>query len=138
MKLTTTRTVTTTFAMTTIAAVAFAASAQADPAPFNGSYSGGDDQNLWTVSTSCPTEGCTGTVASNQGWSVPATMTNGLWTFTLTKPDGVICDDGSDAPAYISMSVDPNTLNGALATDSNGNCPGGQITRTPFTLTKVG
>jgi hypothetical protein len=138
MKLTNTCTVATTFAMTAIAAAVFAASAQADPAPFNGTYSGGDDQNIWTVSTNCPTEGCTGTVASNQGWSVPATMANGLWNFVVTKPDGFVCNDGSYAPAYISMTVDPNTLNGALATDSNGDCPGGQITRTPFKLTKIG
>ncbi len=137
MKLTIRRTLVTTFAMTA-AAMTFAGSAHADPPPFNGTYSGGDPYSMWTVSTNCATNGCTGTVASNQGWSVPTTMTNGLWNFIVTKPDGVICDDGSYAPAYISLSVDPNTLNGILTTDSNYSCPGGQVTQDPFKLNKVG
>lgn len=119
-------------------AVAFAGSVHADPPPFNGTYSGGDDYSVWTVSTTCPTDGCTGTVASNQGWSVPTTMTAGLWTFVVTKPDGVICADGSYAPAYISLAVDPVTLNGTITNDSNYSCPGGQITQNPFALRKIG
>lgn len=113
------------------------ASAHADPAPFNGTYTGGDDQNYWTVSTNCATDGCTGTVASNQGWSVPTTMANGIWTFVVTKPDGVICADGSYAPAYISFAVDPATLAGTISNDSNYSCPGGHVTTNPFTLTKI-
>ena len=136
MKHTIRRTLVTTFAMTA-AAVAVAGSASADPAPFNGTYSGGDDYNIWTVSTSCPTEGCTGTVASNQGWSVPARMTGGTWNFVVTKPDGVICPDGSYAPAYISLAVNPDTLAGVITTDSNYSCPGGQISQSPFQLQKV-
>jgi hypothetical protein len=137
MKQTIRRTLVTTFAMTA-AAVAFASSASADPASFNGTYTGGDDYNVWTVSTNCPTEGCTGTVASNQGWSVPATMTGGTWNFVVTKPDGVICPDGSYAPAYISLAVNPSTLAGVITTDSNYSCPGGQISQSPFQLHKVG
>ena len=119
-------------------AVGLTAVAQADPPPFNGTYTGGDDYNIWTVATSCATDGCTGTVASNQGWKVPATMTGGLWNFMVTKPDGIICDDGSYAPAYISLSVDPATLSGTITTDSNYSCPGGLISRTPFQLKKIG
>jgi hypothetical protein len=137
MKRTLTRTLTTAFAMTAVATI-FAASAQADPPPFNGTYVGGDDENVWTVSTNCATNGCTGTVASNQGWSVPATMANNVWNFVVTKPDGVICNDGSYAPAYISLTVDPATLNGVVTLDDNYSCPGGNITQTPFTLKKVG
>ena len=137
MKQTIRRTLVTTFAMTA-AAMAFAGSASADPAPFNGTYAGGDDYNVWTVSTTCPTEGCTGTVASNQGWSVPTTLTGGTWNFIVTKPDGVICQDGSYAPAYISLAVNPDTLAGVITTDSNYSCPGGQITQSPFQLRKVG
>jgi hypothetical protein len=137
MTLTIRCTLATAFAMTAAAAVGFAAAAHADPPPFNGTYSGGDEYSVWNVSTNCATDGCTGTVASNQGWSVPTTMTNGVWNFVVTKPDGVICDDGSYAPAYISLAVDPATLNGTITTDSNYSCPGGQITTSPFKLNKV-
>jgi hypothetical protein len=138
MTLTIRRTLAAAFAMAGVAALSFAAGAHADPPSFNGTYSGGDAYSVWTVSTSCPTDGCTGTVASNQGWSVPTTMTNGLWQFVVTKPDGVICTDGSYAPAYISLAVDPVSLNGTITTDSNYSCPGGQITQQPFTIAKVG
>lgn len=140
MKVTLTRALASAAALTAVAA-GFAASAHAEPPPsssFNGSYTGGDSENVWTVSTACPTDGCTGTVASNQGWSVPAKMANGVWNFVVTKPDGVICQDGSYAPAYISMAVDPTTLNGILSLDDNYSCPGGNVTTSPFKLTKVG
>lgn len=124
-------------AVATVSVLGSAALAHADAPPFNGTYTGGDDQNYWTVTTTCATDGCTGTVASNQGWSVPTTMTNGVWNFVVTKPDGVICADGSYAPAYISFAVDPATLNGTVSNDSNYSCPGGRVTTNPFTLTKV-
>jgi hypothetical protein len=137
MKLRKTRTLVTAVAMTAVA-VGVAAPAHADPAPFNGTYAGGDVESSWNVSTTCQTEGCTGTVSSNQGWSVPAKMVHGLWHFIITKPDGVICSDGSYAPAYIELEVNPVTLNGTLMTDDNYSCPGGVVTTTPFALTKVG
>ncbi len=40
------------------------------------------------------------------------TLTDGRWNFSVTKPDGFICDDGSYQPAVISISVDPATLAG--------------------------
>ena len=131
------RTLATAVAVAAVAAGSVV-SAQAAPPAFNGTYAGGDVENVWTVSTACPTEGCTGTVASNQGWQVPTKMVNGLWHFLITKPDGAICADGSYAPAYIEVAVDPNTLNGTISLDDNYSCPGGQVTESPFTLTKVG
>ncbi len=125
-------------AAVTAAAVCLAATAHADPALLNGTYTGGDDENTWTISTNCGANGCTGTVASNQGWSVPTTFSGGRWNFQVTKPDGVICDDGSYAPAYISLSVDPATLGGIISSDSNYGCPGGDISQTPFQLRKIG
>ena len=136
MKLMIRRTVATAAAMTAVAAGS-AVSAHAAPPSFNGSYTGGDVENVWTVQTACPTEGCTGTVSSNQGWQVPAKLVNGLWQFLITKPDGAICADGSYAPAYIEIEVDPNTLNGTIFLDDNYSCPGGNVTSSPFTLTKV-
>ena len=118
--------------------VALAAPARAEAPPFQGTYAGGDAENYWTVATACQTEGCTGTVSSNQGWQVPTKMVGGLWHFIITKPDGAICADGSYAPAYIEIEVNPATLNGVVSLDDNYSCPGGNVTQTPFTLTKVG
>jgi hypothetical protein len=137
MKLNIRRAVGTTFAMT-VAAVTFAGPAHADPALLNGTYGGGDAENLWTIATTCAGGPCTGTVSSNQGWSVPTTFSGSTWNFVVTKPDGVICQDGSYAPAYISLAVDPVTLGGVITLDSNYDCPGGTITRTPFQLRKIG
>lgn len=132
-----TRSLATAAALVATAAV-LAAPASADPPLLNGAYTGGDDQNVWTIATSCGAAGCTGTVASNQGWTVPTTFANGTWNFTVTKPDGVICDDGSYAPAYISLAVDPVTLAGTISTDSNYACPGGDISQVPFQLRAAG
>ncbi len=118
--------------------VALAAPARAEAPPFQGNYAGGDAENYWTVATACQTEGCTGTVSSNQGWQVPTKMVGGLWHFLITKPDGAICADGSYAPAYIEIEVNPVNLNGVIWLDDNYSCPGGNVTQTPFTLTKVG
>ncbi|MET0995613.1 MAG: hypothetical protein ABWY20_16715, partial [Mycobacterium sp.] len=119
-------------------ATGLAGSAQAEPPSFNGSYTGGDVENVWTVQTACPTEGCTGTVSSNQGWQVPTKLVSGLWQFLITKPDGAICADGNYAPAYIEIEVNPVNLNGTITLDDNYSCPGGNVTTSPFTLTKIG
>lgn len=137
MKVTLTRALASAVALTAVA-TGFAASAQAEPPSFNGNYTGGDVENVWTVQTACPTEGCTGTVSSNQGWQVPVKMVHGLWQFLVTKPDGAICADGSYAPAYIEIEVDPASLNGTVTLDDNYSCPGGTVTTSPFTLTKAG
>ncbi|MGB3481881.1 MAG: hypothetical protein WBB07_06625 [Mycobacterium sp.] len=137
MRLTVTRILAAAGATAAVAA-GLAGPAYAEAPPFNGSYAGGDAENVWTVSTNCQTDGCTGTVASNQGWRVPTTMANGWWHFIVTKPDGAICADGSFAPAYIEIEIDPASLNGIISLDDNYSCPGGQVTQTPFKLTKVG
>src|SRR5690242_3043106 len=136
MKLVTSGIVAAVATMTAVA-VGVAPPASADPPLINGTYSGGDVLNLWTIATACAPAGCTGTVSSNQGWSVPATLGNGLWNFRITKPDGAICDDGSYAPAFISLALDPTTLAGTITTDSNYDCPGGTVTTAPFQLHQV-
>ena len=90
-----TRLMGTAFGITAAAALAFAASAQADPPLLNGTYAGGDAENVWTSASTCGLTGCTGSVASNQGWTSPMTLTEGRWNFLVTKTDGFICDDGS-------------------------------------------
>jgi hypothetical protein len=132
--------------LTTAAAVAaalgFAASASADPALINGTYAvkGGDDGAVVTASSNCVpvVNGCTANLTSTLGWTSVATLTDGRWNFTVTKPNGVVCDDGSYAPVRIAYSVDAATLTGTVTADSNGDCPGGQITQAPFQLSKIG
>lgn len=134
------RTLATALAVSALAGVALAGTAHADPPLLNGSYreTDGDPLNIWTIVTSCGPTGCTGTVASNKGWSAPATLTGGRWVFTVSKPGGLTCSDGSYAPAVVSMSVDPVTLGGVLSSDSNYGCEGGTVSTSPFQLVKVG
>ncbi|MFV9634863.1 hypothetical protein [Mycobacterium neumannii] len=127
-------------ALPAIACVALAGTASADPPLLNGSYTevDGDSILVLTFATSCGPAGCTGTVASNQGWQTPATFSGGRWNFTVSKPGGLTCEDGSYEPAVVSMSVDPITLSGVLSSDSNYGCAGGVVTQSPFQLRKVG
>lgn len=122
-----------------IAAVGFAAAAQADPSVISGTYAidGGADGLYATFTPNCATDGCTASIVSNVGWTSVATMAGGRWNFNVTKPDGIVCDDGTYAPVTIKYSVDPVTLTGTLLADSNGDCPGGQVTSSPLLLKKL-
>lgn len=136
------RTLITAAAAAAVTALGFAVSASADPALINGTYAvrGGDDGAVVTATSSCPAavNGCTANLSSTVGWTSVATFTDGRWNFTVTKPDGVVCDDGSYAPVRIAYSVNAATMTGTVTADSNGDCPGGQITQAPFQLIKVG
>ncbi|NTY61172.1 hypothetical protein [Mycolicibacterium sphagni] len=137
-----TRTLTSAAALAAAAALGFAASAVAEPAAINGTFAvkGGDDGAVVTAASSCNpvVNGCTANLTSTVGWTSVATFTNGKWNFTVTKPDGIVCDNGSYAPVRIAYSVDAATMTGTITADSNGDCPGGQITQVPFQLTKIG
>ena len=137
-----TPTLTAAAALSAAAALTFAVSASADPALINGTYSvrGGDDGAVVTASSNCVpvVNGCTANLTSTVGWTSVATYTDGRWNFSVTNPDGVVCDDGSYAPVRIAYSVNAATLSGTITADSNGDCPGGQITQAPFQLTKIG
>ena len=125
-----------------VTALGSAGQASADPAPLNGKYAAanGSDQFFVTVSSNCvtPIDGCTASLVSNRGWTSVATLNNGVWTYNVTKPDGVICGDGNYADVVIRYSLDANTLAGTITADSYGECPGGQVTKAPIQLTKVG
>lgn len=129
-------------ALATIAALGTAGPACADPAPLNGKYAAanGSDQFYVNVTSNCPavTNGCTANLVSNRGWTSVATLNNGTWTYTVTKPDGVICADGNYANVVIRYAIDADTLAGTVTADSNGECPGGQLTQAPIRLTKIG
>lgn len=134
------RTLATAAAVPAIAGVALAGTATADPPLLNGTYreTDGDSIIVYIFATSCGPAGCTGTVASNQGWQTPTRLSGGRWVFTVSKPGGLVCDDGHYEPAVVSMSVDPVTLSGVLSSDSNFGCEGGIVTQSPFQLQKVG
>ena len=70
-----------------IAGVALAGTAAVDPPLLNGTYGAtdGDPYNVLTFATSCGAAGCTGTVTSNEGWTVPTTLSGGRWNFTISS-----------------------------------------------------
>lgn len=130
----------TVVAVPAVTGVALAGPAAADPPLLNGVYGSadGDPYNVWTIATNCGAAGCTGTVASNQGWTTRTTLTGGRWVFTMSKPGGLTCSDGHYEPAVVTMSVDPVTLGGVMTSDSNYGCAGGVLTQSPFQLQKIG
>lgn len=127
-------------ALAAMTALGTAGVASADPVAPNGRYNvvGGSDQFYVDITSNCATQGCTANLVSNRGWTSVATLNNNVWTYSVTKPDGVICADGNYADIVIRYAVDANTMAGFVIADSNGECPGGQITRTPIQLVKLG
>ena len=109
-------------------------------ADLSGKYSvaGGSDQFYVTATANCATEGCTASLVSNRGWTAVATLHNNTWTYNVVKPQGAICADGNFADIVIRYAIDNNTMAGIATADSNGECPGGQVTQAPIQLTKVG
>lgn len=132
-------TASTAMAVVTGVVLGSAVPAGADQQPFHGVYAveGGADGFYSVFAPNCVTEGCTATITSNRGWDSVATLTNGRWNFTVTKPDGVVCEDGNYAPVVVHYSIDAVSLQGTLTADSNGGCPGGQVTVAPFQLRKI-
>jgi hypothetical protein len=135
----TVKTMVTACVVATAATFGLAAPAQANPPLLNGTYDidGGDQDSYWTASSTCATDGCVARIVSNVGWSGNAVMNNGRWNLTVTKPDGVVCSDGSYAPVVIAYSVDAVSGAGTVTADSNGDCPGGQITAAQFQIKKI-
>jgi hypothetical protein len=133
------KTMVTACAVATAATLGLAAPAQANPSLLNGTYDidGGDQDAYWTASSTCATDGCVARIVSNVGWSGNAVMNNGRWNLTVTKPDGVVCSDGSYAPVVIAYSVDADSGSGTVTADSNGDCPGGQVTVAQFQIRKI-
>ena len=135
----TVKTMVTACVVATAATLGLAGPAQANPSLLNGTYDidGGDQDAYWTASSTCATDGCVARIVSNVGWSGNAVMNNGRWNLTVTKPDGVVCSDGSYAPVVIAYSVDAVSGAGTVTADSNGDCPGGQITAAQFQIKKI-
>ena len=133
------RTMATAAAAAALAALGPAASASALPL-FNGVYDidGGSDEFYWTVQSTCATDGCTANITSNRGWTAVATLTGGRWNFATSKPDAMVCPDGSFAPIVLRYSLDAASLNGVVTADSNGECVGGTVTQVAIQMKKVG
>ncbi len=71
-------------------------------------------RSTWTISTSCTTaQDCTGQVTSDQGWSAPLTMHDGLnWYVKRDVPNWETCDDGTTFTGrdnYYFYPADPDT-----------------------------
>jgi hypothetical protein len=107
---------------------------------FNGVYDidGGSEEFYWTVQSTCATEGCTANITSNRGWTAVATMNGGRWIFNTSKPDAMVCPDGSFAPIVMRYALDGATLSGIVTADSNGECVGGQVTQVAIQMKKIG
>jgi hypothetical protein len=107
---------------------------------FNGIYDidGASEEFYWTVQSTCADEGCTANITSNRGWTAVATLTNGRWNFNTSKPDAMVCPNGSFAPIVLRYSLDAASLLGVVTADSNGECIGGTVTQVAIQLKKVG
>ena len=107
---------------------------------FNGVYDidGGSEEFYWTVQSTCATEGCTANITSNRGWTAVATLTGGRWIFNTSKPDAMVCPDGSFAPIVLRYSLDAASMGGVVTADSNGECVGGQVTQVAIQMKKIG
>ena len=66
-------------------------------------------RSTWTISSSCSTAmDCTGTVTSDQGWSAPLKMTDGLnWYVKRNIPNWETCPDGTSFTAKDYFSFYP-------------------------------
>jgi hypothetical protein len=59
-------------------------------------------RSTWTISSSCSTgQDCTGQVKSDQGWTAPLTMHDGLiWWVKRDIPNWETCPDGTSFPGH--------------------------------------
>jgi hypothetical protein len=72
-------------------------------------------------------------------YSSDAVLTGGRWTATITKPEGVLCQDGSTDKSIETYAFDDVTLTGTHTVTHSAVCglPSAVI-KTPFTLTYQG
>ncbi|BBY42332.1 Rv2253/PknI dimerization domain-containing protein [Mycolicibacterium celeriflavum] len=72
-------------------------------------------RSTWTISTECsyPTE-CTGTVASDFGWTAPIYKTGGVWYVKHTVENWVPCPDGTAAPGLQVFRFVPVVEDGSM------------------------
>ena len=129
-------------------ALAFASPAWADEGldgTYNLTWSDGD-ASTWVITSTCSSaDSCVARVSSGQGRiggstvSGDARLSNGQWTLTLDKPDGIECSDGTRAPTHNEYSWAASTLSGTLVESWGAVCgdaaPGSQTFT--FNMTKA-
>lgn len=110
-------------------------------------------RSTWTITTKCsyPTE-CTGTVATDWGWTAPIYMKSGVWYVKKTVDNWQPCGDGSAGPGLQVFRFYPATSDGAGAdststtlmgedstTGVSGSCGSSRVVfiTMPFKLVKV-
>jgi hypothetical protein len=140
------------------AALGFAGPARADQV-MEGvyGYTQGDVVADWVIYPSCvPTVGdlrvnlelpvaCRLHVAANPSTKVAggdARLTNGVWTFSTNKKDGLTCPDGATtAPIVETYEFDDRTMSGTRSVSFSDVCDGqvaANILTYPFTLAYKG
>jgi hypothetical protein len=96
--------------------------------------------STWRIASRCESAGCFAHVISSEGWSRDAQFSATNWTLTwIDRPDGMVCPDGSTAPAFTVWSWDAQTLVGTISVAHGAACgnppvPPGTL-RAPFSLT---
>ena len=64
--------------------------------------------STWTISSACSTyQDCTGTVASDQGWTADLVYVSGRWRVVRTVENWEPCPDGTAAPGEQSFTFWP-------------------------------
>ncbi|KZS68332.1 MAG: hypothetical protein K2X56_20670 [Mycobacterium pseudokansasii] len=76
--------------------------------------------STWTVSSSCATaQDCTGHVTSDQGWSAPLYMHDGvMWTVKHEVPNWETCPDGTSFTGVQTFTFYPAGPDGTVQTGS--------------------
>jgi hypothetical protein len=121
-------------------------SPQASAVPLmDGTYSANTPHGstIWTVSSTCSQAGCFARVVSAQGWSADAQYMGRQWVMeAIGRPDGVLCSDGSTAPANVNWIWDGDSLRGMVRSTHGAACGNPPVppeyVSDEFWLTKVG
>ncbi|WP_156744517.1 hypothetical protein [Mycobacterium sp. E740] len=89
-------------------------------------------RSTWTISTTCsyPTE-CTGTVASDFGWTAPISKTSGVWYVKHTVDNWVPCQDGTSAPGLQVFRFVPVVEDGSMTDPASTTLAGEDQTTSP-------
>lgn len=103
-------------------------------------YSGGTSR--WTTTSWCDRAGCNTKVTSDQGWTRVAQYVDQRWVIEwIGRPDGVVCADGSTAPATDTWWWDAQSLVGEFTATHGAVCGNPPVSPgrvdSQFSLTKI-
>lgn len=87
------------------------------------------------VAGSTPSDG----VTPKDAYGGNAVLTNNLWTFTVPRPEGLTCPDGSKGPTVETYQFDDLTMTGTKTVSYGPQCGvQANLTKYPFTLAYTG